>query len=461
MNALIGFSELLSSQVTDIKHKSYLSSIQTAGKTLLTLINDILDLSKIEAGQLEIQSAPTNLIFIFKELEQIFALKIAEKNLNFIIELDNTLPSTLILDETRVRQVLLNLVSNAIKFTEQGHIKLSAQKRDKDNSTIDLILIVEDTGIGIPKNQQKKIFEAFQQQEGQSTRKYGGTGLGLAITKRLVEMMNGQISVHSQQGSVFEIILQDVGIAEQTEEYFEDFHQFSFEPARILLVDDVELNRQFIKEWLLQLNLEVIEAENGQIALLFAEQYKPNLILMDIKMPIMNGYEATSALKNNQSTQDIPIIALSAIPNLTEQSLKAQGFEGYLSKPLTMQAFFSGLSRYLKYTIKEAKPVIAPVTLDSLTYLTPSEMNQLRDKLDNFRLIWNDIHDVLDIAEIEKFSINIKELGKEYNISQLTHYGDNLEKFTQIFDVIHIEKTLNQFPELVKAMEKIEHEKNI
>jgi len=212
LNAVIGFSDLLSSQINSDKQKNYLSSIKKAGKTLLSLINDILDLSKIEAGRLEIQSETINPILIFTELEQIFALKIAEKRLEFIIDID--LPATLVLDQTRLRQVLFNLLGNAIKFTEQGDIKLSAHIRSQENDSrkVDLIIAVADTGIGIPKDQQNVIFEYFQQQDGQTTRKYGGTGLGLAITKRLVEMMNGQISVRSEQGSVFEITLRDVEV---------------------------------------------------------------------------------------------------------------------------------------------------------------------------------------------------------------------------------------------------------
>jgi|GEM_PF-3470833 len=212
LNAVIGFSDLLSSLISSDKQKSYLSSIKKAGKTLLTLINDILDLSKIEAGRLEIQTEPINPMLIFTELEQIFAVKLAEKSLEFIIDID--LPPTLVLDQTRLRQVLFNLLGNAIKFTEQGYIKLSAHKRSQENDSrkIDLIIAVADTGIGIPKDQQNIIFEYFQQQNGQTTRKYGGTGLGLAISKRLVEMMNGQISVRSEQGSVFEITLRDVEV---------------------------------------------------------------------------------------------------------------------------------------------------------------------------------------------------------------------------------------------------------
>jgi signal transduction histidine kinase len=174
MNAVIGFSDILASKVTDKQHKNYLNAIQTAGKSLLTLINDILDLSKIEAGRLEIQYEPVNPQIIFTELQQIFSLKIAEKNLELIMDIDNTLPPVLFLDETRLRQILLNLMGNAIKFTDRGYIKLCASKKaDANQKRIDLMLAVEDSGIGIPSDQQALIFESFKQQEGQSTRQYG------------------------------------------------------------------------------------------------------------------------------------------------------------------------------------------------------------------------------------------------------------------------------------------------
>ena len=214
MNAVIGFSELLS--VTDSKQQSYLSAIQSAGKSLLRLINDILDLSKIEAGQLDLHLEPINLKLLLSEVEQMFSLQIIEKKLKFIIACDKKL--FVILDEARLRQVLVNLVGNAIKFTDQGYIKLSVQKTEKGKNTVDLLLAIKDTGIGIPEKQKEKIFNTFQQQDGQSTRKYGGTGLGLSISRRLIKMMNGEIHVRSENGewSVFEITLQDVMVSAQT-----------------------------------------------------------------------------------------------------------------------------------------------------------------------------------------------------------------------------------------------------
>jgi hypothetical protein len=199
--------------VSDGKQKDYLHSIKIAGKTLLTLINDILDLSKIEAGHLVINYELIDINRIFYELQQIFAIELTEKGLDFIMDVDEILPSELLIDEIRIRQVLLNLIGNAVKFTETGFIKLNSHKIDRSESNkIDLVISITDTGIGIPKDQQEVIFKSFRQQDGQSTRKYGGTGLGLAITKRLLKMMNGQISIESQVGvgSIFKITLQNI-----------------------------------------------------------------------------------------------------------------------------------------------------------------------------------------------------------------------------------------------------------
>jgi len=215
LNSVIGFSELLLKKLTNKKHKSYLSSILKAGKTLLILINDILDIVKLESGKLKINVESVDIRNIFKEIEQLFALKIAEKELVFGVEIDENLPSMLVLDKNRLRQVLLNLVGNAVKFTEQGQIKIRVQTFRKDD-IVDLIIAVEDTGIGISKEEQDNIFEIFQQVDGKSTRSYGGIGLGLAISKRLIKIMNGQLSIHSQVGlgSSFEIILRDVKVSE-------------------------------------------------------------------------------------------------------------------------------------------------------------------------------------------------------------------------------------------------------
>jgi signal transduction histidine kinase len=361
MNAIIGFSTLLEPLLTDKVQKSYLNAVQVAGKSLLTLINDILDLSKIEAGRLKIQYEAINPQVIFEEIKQIFVPEVTKKNINFVVDIKKKLSPVLLLDEIRLRQVLFNLIGNAIKFTENGEIKFSIHQIDKEEEhQVDLIISITDTGIGIPEDQHEKIFELFEQQESINTRKYGGTGLGLAITKRLVEMMNGQISVQSTvgEGSVFKIILRDiqVPIIEETEtvapEQTFNLKTMSFEKVHILVVDDVTFNRLLIKEYLVQVNLDVIEAENGREALIVTEKSHPALILMDIRMPKMDGYEATRKLKENPRTKDIPVIALTAsVAPETIQNIMTLGFDGYLSKPVNSHEILKELSRYLKYEI--------------------------------------------------------------------------------------------------------------
>ncbi len=454
MNAVIGFSDILATLITNKQHRNYLNSIQTAGKSLLTLINDILDLSKIEAGRLEIQYEPVNPQVIFTELQQIFSLKMAEKNIDFMTEIDESLPPALFLDETRLRQVLLNLIGNAVKFTESGHIKLCANQKTYPNH-IDLIIAVEDSGIGIPADQQTLIFESFRQQDGQSTRKYGGTGLGLAISKRLVEMMNGQISVASipGKGSHFEILLQKVEIATslpsaKPDNIF-DLSNIMFEKTQILVVDDIESNRYFIEECLSQVNLEVISVENGHKALLFAEEYHPALILMDIRMPEMDGYETTKHLKDNPNTTDIPVIALTASATLNEKyKTEAHRFDGYLAKPVNISELLTELSCYIKYTQMEK------AVTDSTSTLNPEEiatLPELRSRLKQEVIpLWENTNVTIEIEVIVTFAEKMRELGSEYNIPTFIHYGDSLQESAQNFDIPYIQEALKEFSVLLK-----------
>ncbi len=465
LNAVIGFSELLSAIISDLKQKSYLHSIKTAGKSLLSLINDILDISKIEAGKLEVQFSPINLRTIVDEITSIFELKAKRKNLQLMIDVDANVPSILILDEARLRQVLLNLVGNAVKFTEQGHIKISIQQKEKKDqqSKIDLTISVEDTGIGIPEQEQMSIFEAFQQQTAQSYQKFGGTGLGLAISKKLIEMMNGQITVNSSvgHGSIFEIKFTDVEvslteISAVNEEYY-DINQIFFEKEKILIVDDVESNRKLLRELLIRVNLKVLTASNGQEALLLADEYQPDIIFMDIKMPVMDGLDATKELTKNPKTKHIPVIALSASlkPGDIIQLPKI-GFKGYLPKPVNINQLFSELATYLTCnknldysSLQSTGNNIAPETL--------SRLPELIDKLENeFMEQWNNFKEKQPIKEVKKFAVDIKNLGNNYGIELLLQFGDKLITYVDNYDVDEMLSTINEFPELIKKLKSIE-----
>ncbi|HMY30004.1 MAG TPA: PAS domain S-box protein [Leptospiraceae bacterium] len=249
MNAIIGFTEILKGSIKDDIQKKYFENIVSSGKTLLTLINDILDLSKIESGKVELQTSSVNIKEVFSDLKNIFIQKINEKNLDFQIIINENLPPEIILDEVRFKQIFLNLLSNAIKFTEKGYIRLTARAISKvvDTTKIDLIFTVEDTGIGVPIDEQRAIFEAFTQQKGQNHAKYGGTGLGLAISSRLVSLMNGSISIKSEvgKGSIFQILLKDVSISDES--ILEGKNDIILEKPRIDLENQEEARHQILE----------------------------------------------------------------------------------------------------------------------------------------------------------------------------------------------------------------------
>ncbi|MCP4715030.1 MAG: HAMP domain-containing protein, partial [Deltaproteobacteria bacterium] len=266
LNAVLGFSDLLKKLVSDDRQKSYLDSIASSGKNLLTLINDILDLSKIEAGNLELQYEAVDIKAVIKEMQNTFAPRIDEKGLVFTVKWPAEIPELLLLDEVRLRQILFNLIGNAVKFTDSGSIVLSifAAALDRQEPAVDLRIAVEDTGIGIASESIDLIFDAFKQQDGQSARIYGGTGLGLTISKRLVEMLGGTLSVESRPGggSCFCVVLPEVACAHGVPVFSElddslDVDAIHFDSALMLVVDDIEINRRLVKEYLHDTSLSI------------------------------------------------------------------------------------------------------------------------------------------------------------------------------------------------------------
>jgi PAS domain S-box-containing protein len=250
MNAILGFSEALLHKTSDHRHQQYLRTISSSGQTLLALIDDILDLSKIEAGRLEVRPEPQNLRRLIKDVHLVFKPELDRKGLDFILVLDQELPRWLLLDEIRIRQILMNLVGNAVKFTRSGFVRLavhSVHQGEAVGQTVDLFLEVEDSGIGIPASQQELIFENFRQQDNQRTREFGGTGLGLAITRKLVELMQGTITLESEEGrgALFRVRLPGVAVAQgdsavsgATEQGDDDL----LESQMVPVVDDQEDN---------------------------------------------------------------------------------------------------------------------------------------------------------------------------------------------------------------------------
>jgi two-component system sensor histidine kinase/response regulator len=359
LNAILGFSELLSEYILETKGQDYLDSISVAGKSLLTLINDILDLSKLEADRMIISKNPIGIRNLCNEIQQIFTKKILDNSIDFNIHYSLSGYEYLLLDEIRLRQVLLNIVGNAIKFTEKGSVLIitEIQKIRIDEQKCDLIIKIVDTGIGIPQEEQEKIFESFKQQSNQANKKYGGTGLGLAISKKLIEMMGGRITIESElgNGSIFSIIIPEVQIiqASDWEIPIEKTNKnYDFKNAKILIADDVESNRKILFEALSKAGCHVIQAINGQEALIIAQEMNPDLIIMDIRMPIMDDIEAAIKIRKMKGLESTPIIALTASIDLSPPEINKY-FNSFLYKPVDAQNLYAEIARFLDYDIIE------------------------------------------------------------------------------------------------------------
>jgi signal transduction histidine kinase/CheY-like chemotaxis protein len=459
MNAVIGFSDLLKPLITDPKQINYLESIGSSGRNLLSLINGILDLSKIEAGKMELEYEPVKPRALFDEVHRMFTAQAAVKNIKMVIDFSGDIPDCLILDEVRLKQILFNLVGNAVKFTEKGFVRIEVQKRDSvGGDGIDLSITVEDTGIGIPAQYHADIFEAFKQTDGQSTKRFGGTGLGLSITKRLVEMMGGTITVQSEEnkGSRFRIVIPHVLVVPAAAEPEALPSMVSddivFDPACILIVDDLTLNRLLIKEYLTQTPLTVIEAENGEDAVRLAKQHQPDLILMDIRMPVLDGIEATKQIGRDEATRGIPVVALTAsVMEKERDSLMAMGFAGFLDKPVTEDAFFRELKRFIGHAARQDEPQETPAS-----DLTPARIDlfpQILERLENECMQnWTAIRKTLFFDEIDDFAREVSDLGDVHALAILSRYGTDLSAHVKAFDVEQVNSALSLYPQIVAKL---------
>ena len=474
MNAILGFTEILSNSIQDAQQLESLSAIQTSGKSLLGLINDILDLTKVEIGKLELEYMPVDVHSLFLEMKHIFTPKIKDKGIELKIEIDENLPDILILDEVRMRQVLLNLVGNAVKFTEEGYVKLSIhnQNPDDDLSKLDLGFSVEDTGIGIPEDQIELIFNAFEQQKGQVYTKYGGTGLGLAITKKLIKMMKGKISVTSEvgKGSVFTVVLKNIDVSSVTRselvgESEIDVDTVTFKHASILIVDDVELNRNLVNGYLENFDFTIYEAENGVEALDYVKKHKPNLVLMDMKMPVMDGFEATKRVKEDPETENSPVIALTAAAMKQSEDEIKELCDGYLRKPVSRAGLVTELMKFLDHKVSEVKIIDGrpgqheltdKFSIETLSYKSIENLSELVDKLESEILpIWEELKDSSVITDISDFAQKTKGLAEEYEYLPIVTWVNLLEKQINTFDTDKIHSALKYFPEMIRNMKKI------
>lgn len=351
MNAIIGFTKVVLKTELSAKQKEYLTAIKTSGDALIVLINDILDLAKVDAGKMTFEQTPFKMAASLSAMLHLFEPKIQEKNLVLVKEYDSKIPDVLIGDPVRLHQIILNLVSNAVKFTSRGKITVSVQLQKQDDAEVTIEFAISDTGIGIEKNKLKNIFENFQQASSGTSRLYGGTGLGLAIVKQLVEAQNGTIQVKSKpdEGSTFSFTLSfkkttaTVDIETEIARW-----DAGTKNAKILVVEDIALNQLLMRTLLEDFGFECVIATNGKIAIEKLQTEVYDIILMDLQMPEMNGFEATEYIRNKMNSKT-PIIALTA--DVTTSDLarcKAVGMNDYISKPVDERLLYSKIIGFLK-----------------------------------------------------------------------------------------------------------------
>ncbi|MBC7607484.1 MAG: PAS domain-containing protein, partial [Burkholderiales bacterium] len=336
MNAIVGFTGVMLKTALDDNQKKYLNAIQASGDSLIVLINDILDLAKVDAGKMTFQRIPFQLSASITAMLNLFEVKIQEKNIQLIKKYDGAIPQVLLGDPARLHQIIINLIGNSLKFTEKGLITVDINLLEEkdDNATIEFA--VTDTGIGISESNLVTIFDAFQQATSETSQLFGGTGLGLSIVKQLVESQGGTLSVQSKEGkgSTFSFILNFEKTAIELAVEAELVAPALIQNLKVLVVEDVKLNQMLIKIILEDLDIAVDIAENGKIAMEMLKTNQYDIIFMDLQMPEMNGYEATEYIRNTMNSQ-VPIIALTAdVTNVDLEKCKAIGMDDYISKPI-------------------------------------------------------------------------------------------------------------------------------
>lgn len=392
MNSIVGITEVMLRSQHSPREQEFLLNIQSSGQALLSIINDVLDFSKIESGKMQLVLEPYDTLSLFHDLKLTMENQISKCPLELIYEIDQTIPCLLYGDAGRIRQVITNLVSNAIKYTEHGHVRFSVHVHKKDYDKVSLYYEVEDTGIGIRKEDQEILFDSFQRVDLKKNRRIQGTGLGLTISKNFVNMMGGTIGVESEygKGSKFYFCI-DQTIMDSTpisEINYEQRHNsvvsketeslFTAEDAHILLVDDNSLNLLVAQELLKPLQLQIDTAENGKDAVAMVQERHYDLVLMDHMMPVMDGIEATKAIRAlpEPQYQNLPVIALTANAMVNAQKEFANaGMNGFVAKPIDFQMICNQLRKWLpkdmihELTREEAEKILSDETdtADSIT----------------------------------------------------------------------------------------------
>jgi PAS domain S-box-containing protein len=475
MNAIIGFTKvLIKTDLTD-KQNEYFNAIKVSGDALIVLIDDILDLAKVDSGKMTFEQTPFKMATSLSAMLHLFETKIQEKNLKLVKTYDTKIPEVLVGDPVRLHQIILNLVSNSVKFTSEGKITVSAHLLSEDNDKVIIGFAVTDTGIGIALEKIPTIFENFQQATSGTSRLYGGTGLGLAIVKQLVETQGGTIDVKSQidEGSTFSFQLpfQKTKAEAEPAAIITKLDPEIKKNIKVLVVEDIALNQLLMKTLLDDFGFDRDIADNGKIAIEMLQKKSYDLILMDLQMPEMNGFEATEYIRNTMNSK-IPIIALTAdVTTIDLAKCKAVGMNDYIAKPVDEKVLYSKIVGVVKKPILKKTEVtksnevsqIEKSKCIDLTYLnqrtksnpalmmemislylihTPPLVTTLKQSLSNknWNLLGAAAHKMIPSFSIMGINPNFENMAKKIQeISVKEEYSDELNDLVTQLDAICVQ----------------------
>jgi len=446
MNAIVGFVNLLGKTELNTKQTDYLKSIKSSSESLLVIINDILDFSKIEAGMLHIEKINFSVQSLINSLQSMFMDKILENNLNLVVDIDNTIPNIMIGDPMRLTQILVNLINNAIKFTEKGEIKIECKLISNDQESYKVKFIVKDSGIGISENKLNTIFERFEQENMDTTRKYGGTGLGLAIVKKLVELQGGEINVISKKGSgsEFSFIITYDRVNNFITEVIPKFKMIKKTDNKVdvLLVEDNLMNQKLATEIIESFGFEVVSAGNGEIAVELLKHTHFDVVLMDIQMPVLDGYRAASKIREELRITT-PIIAMTAHVMAGErEKCISYGMNDYITKPFKENDLYQLIIKYLPSKFaqsieKDAKEAVQKRAKENKQVCDLSYLNEIAKEKKSFLIEMIEI-----FIDQNKLDLKILEEAIQEN------------NFEMISSIAHKMKTSIRFVGLSKLIEE-------
>lgn len=470
LNAIMGFTDIIIEREESKGLLNFLEIIKAASEKILFLIDNVLDYTLLETNSLDLKYNPFDLIEALMSVLNPFKNKIENEGVNLIINISPELPSKIVSDEIRFKQIFLNIISNAYKYTKQGFIKIDLNyeiHRELDDY-IQLNFVVEDSGIGMTEDTLNEVFNAFNMQSNVYTKKFKGTGLGLTITKSLLDKLKGTIFIESTEhvGTKVTVKLPYTSVIREPIQIVEPIIQTrpkqKAKNSIILIADDVQYNRDLIKEYISSFNINVLEAETSEETLEIINSIKPNMVLLDIKMPDRNGYETARIIREDDNLKDIPLVAFTAAVNQdAEEDLDDSLFDSFLLKPVNRSSLINELKKYLPITsflkempinkLRKTIDFTNPID-DDIKPFIPEIVDMMTNEIDEK---WQKVLRQLSADKIDAFIEDLMIISRKYKIDFIQKFCDSIRNYFDNNDSKHLTIKLNEYPDIIERVKAL------